>query len=136
MPTDEEQIRSLVETWLTASRAGDVDTVLSLMTDDVIFLVPGRPPMGKPEFASISRSQNGQTGPKIDGTSEIQEITVAGDWAFMVNKLSVVATPPDGSPAIERAGHTLTILKKENGKWLLARDANLLAPVKPANSNA
>ena len=26
-------------------------------------------------------------------------------------------------------GHTLTILRKENGRWLLARDANLLAPV-------
>lgn len=25
--------------------------------------------------------------------------------------------------------HTLTVLKKANGKWLLARDANLLAPV-------
>jgi hypothetical protein len=28
-----------------------------------------------------------------------------------------------------RRGHTLTILRNENGKWLLARDANLLAPV-------
>jgi len=28
-----------------------------------------------------------------------------------------------------RAGHTLTILKKQNGNWVLARDANMLAPV-------
>jgi len=28
-----------------------------------------------------------------------------------------------------RAGHTLSILRKENGRWLLARDANLLSPV-------
>jgi ketosteroid isomerase-like protein len=28
-----------------------------------------------------------------------------------------------------RAGHTLTILRKEAGKWKIARDANLLAPV-------
>jgi len=30
---------------------------------------------------------------------------------------------------MKRAGHTLSVLKKQNGKWVLARDANLLAPV-------
>lgn len=28
-----------------------------------------------------------------------------------------------------RAGHTLSILRKQGGKWVLVRDANLLAPV-------
>jgi uncharacterized protein (TIGR02246 family) len=129
MQSDEEQIRQLVKTWMIASRAGDVDTILSLMTEDVVFLVPGRPPMRKPEFAAALRAQSIQTAPKIDGTSEIQEIKVVGDWAFMWTKLRVVATPPDGSPAVERTGHTLTVLKKEKARWVLARDANLLAPV-------
>jgi hypothetical protein len=31
---------------------------------------------------------------------------------------------------MRRAGFTLTILRKENGRWLLARDANLLTEVK------
>ena len=32
---------------------------------------------------------------------------------------------------MRRAGYTLTILRKEpDGKWLLARDANLVAEVK------
>jgi len=44
----------------------------------------------------------------------------------MWTEVHVVATPPDGSPPVERAGHTLTILRKERGQWLLARDANLL----------
>jgi hypothetical protein len=44
----------------------------------------------------------------------------------MWTKLTVVVTPPGGQP-ITRSGHTLTILKKQNGKWLLARDANLLS---------
>jgi ketosteroid isomerase-like protein len=47
----------------------------------------------------------------------------------MWTRLRVIATPPGGGPATERAGHTLTILQKQNGEWLLARDANLLAPV-------
>ena len=132
MQTDEEQIRQLVSSWMAATQAGDVERVLALMTDDVVFLVPGRAPMRKPEFAALSRSQAGQSGIKIGGKSEIQEIVVAGDWAFMWTKLSVVMTPADGSPASERAGHTLTVLKKDQGKWLLARDANLLAPAQAA----
>jgi hypothetical protein len=47
----------------------------------------------------------------------------------MWTKLRVVVSPRDGSPPMERAGHTLTVIKKENGKWVLARDANLLSPV-------
>lgn len=132
MPNDEAQIRQLVATWLAATKAGDVETVLGLMTDDVVFLLPGRPPMRKDEFAAASRAQAGKSAPKIDGLSEIQEIQVAGDWAFLWTKLSVTVTPPDGGPKVERAGHTLTVMRRVDGRWLLARDANLLAPVRPA----
>jgi uncharacterized protein (TIGR02246 family) len=129
MQSDEDQIRQLVSTWHAATKAGDVDTVLGLMVDDVVFLVPGRPPMRKAEFAAALKPQPGKPVPKFDGTSVIKEIQVAGDWAFMWTELSVVVTPPDGDQPIERAGHTLTVLKKVSGKWFLARDANLLAPV-------
>lgn len=133
MQPDEEQIRQLVATWHMASKAGDVDTILSLMTDDVVFLVPGGAPMNKEKFASLSRVPPGGTPPKIDSKSEIQEIQVAGDWAFMWTKLAVTIKPDGGGPSMERAGHTLTVLQRINGKWLLARDANLLAPVQRAN---
>ena len=42
MTDDERAIRELIETWMAASKSGDVDTVLSLMADDVVFMVPGR----------------------------------------------------------------------------------------------
>jgi uncharacterized protein (TIGR02246 family) len=45
MQNDEQEIRQLVSTWMTASKAGDVEKVLSLMADDVVFLVTGQPPM-------------------------------------------------------------------------------------------
>lgn len=129
MPNDEQEIRELVATWMNATRTGDVDTILGLITDDVVFLVPGRPPMRKDEFATVMRLQAGRAIPKFEGTSEIQEICVSSDWAFMWTKLSVIVSPPNGGESIERAGHTLTVLKKINGRWLLARDANLLTPV-------
>jgi len=132
--SDEQQIRQLVSTWHDASRVGDTDTVLGLLTDDVVFLVAGRPPMRKEEFATLSRPAAGTSPPKIDGATEIQEIQVSGDWAFMWTKLSVRATPLDGAQPSERAGHTLTVLKRVNGTWLLARDANLLVPVQRSST--
>ena len=130
MQSDEQEIRQLVATWMTATKAGDIETVLSLMAEDVVFLLPGRQPMiGKSAFAAAAGIQSAQERPQFDGTSQIQEIKVVGEWAFMWAKLSVVMSPPGGGPPIVRAGHTLSILNRQNGKWVLARDANMLAPV-------
>jgi uncharacterized protein (TIGR02246 family) len=134
MESDEQQIRELVSTWMAATKAGDVDDILSLMTDDAVFLVPGRTIMRKSDFAAAARTPAGCDAPQFDGSSEIQEIRVLGDWAYMWARLSVTVTPPAGGKPMTRAGHTLTILRKENGKWLLARDANMLAPV-PADGD-
>jgi uncharacterized protein (TIGR02246 family) len=130
MNSDEQNIRQLVATWIDATKSGDTGTVLSLMADDVVFLVTGQPPMiGKAAFAAAMRAQSSQGRPQFEGKSEIQEIQVLGDWAYMWTKLTVVFTPPGGASSVTRAGNTLTILKKQNGKWVLARDANMLAVV-------
>ena len=130
MSNDEREIRQLITTWIEATKAGDTDTVLSLMTNDVVFLVTGRPPMiGKAAFATAMQAPAGSGAPKIGGQSEVEEVQVLGDWAFMRTRLTVVVTPPGGAPSMTRAGYTLSILKKQDGKWLLARDANMLAPV-------
>ena len=125
MQNDEKEIRELVATWLAATKAGDTEKVLSLMTDDVIFLIPGRPPMiGKQAFADASRAQSGQSF-SINGVSEVKEVQIMGDWAYMWTKLSMEIRT-NGAQPVRRAGHTLSILKKQGGKWLLARDANML----------
>lgn len=126
MSEDEREIRGLVAAWMAATKAGDVDTVMALMTEDALFLVPGGV-MDRSEFEAASRSA-GHMGATIDGTSEIEELEVAGEWAFMRSRIHVVMTPP-GGPPVERAGHTLTVLRKRGGRWRLARDANLLAPL-------
>src|SRR4029079_17244979 len=117
MQSDEQAIRELISTWLAASKAGDTERVLSLMTDDVVSLVSGHEPMrGKAAFAA---SQGALEGVEIDASSEIQEVKVSGDWAFAWTRLTVVMTPRDGT-ANKRSGNTLSIFQKQNGKWLLA----------------
>jgi len=122
MTDDERAIRTLVETWMTATKAGDTATVLSLMTDDVIFMVPGREPLGKKEFAASAQSM---ADVEFDGRSDIQELRVLGDWAYVRNHIDLTVRRP-GAPDTYRSGYTLTIMRKEAGRWLLARDANLL----------
>jgi len=125
MSDDARAIRDLVATWMSASRAGDTPTVLGLMTDDVLFMVPGREPFGKQEFAAMSQ---GMKGVRVEGSSEIRELEVLGDWAYLRSYLQVSVTPPGGN-SVKRTGYTLTILRKQpDGRWLLARDANLLTP--------
>lgn len=124
MTEDEQAIRTLVESWMVASRNGDLDTVLSLMTDDVVFMVPGRDPFSKEAFAAASQAM---AGTRMEGTSEIVELQILGEWAFIRNRIEVTATPAEGA-SIRRSGYTLTLLRKEaDGRWRLARDANLLA---------
>jgi len=124
---DEQEIRQLVSTWMAATRAGDVDTVLSLMADDVVFLVPGKPAMRKADFEAAARAQAAPGGVHFEGSSDIQEIKVLGEWAFMWARLTVVAHPPGSAPPTTRTGHTLTVLRKQASGWVIARDANLLA---------
>ena len=129
MNSDEQQIRDLVATWMSATRAGDIAKVLSLMTDDVVFLVAGQAPFGKEQFAAAMKPAAGTPMPKIDGHSEIQEVQVSGNLAYLWSKLSVEMTTPGGETT-QRTGHTLSVFRKTAGRWQLARDANLLSPVR------
>ena len=123
MTDDERAIRELVATWMSASRAGDTETVLSLIADDAEFMVVGQEPFGKEAFRAASQPQKQMA---IEGTSDIREIKVLGDWAYLRNYLTVTVTPPGGAP-IRRAGWTLAILRKTPaGQWQLVRDANLM----------
>jgi uncharacterized protein (TIGR02246 family) len=127
MTEDERAIRELVEAWLAASKAGDYATILTLMTEDAVFLTPGAKPFGREAFAAAAKN-----GPsvRIEGKSEIEELEVLGDWAYLRSYIEIAAIPAFGLP-VRRSGHTLTILRKEpDGRWRLARDANLLAAEK------
>lgn len=136
MDADEREIRGLATAWMEHTRAGRYDRVLELMTDDAVFLQPGRPPMvGKAAFAeALKIASNAQAGAvTFDGRNEIREVRVLGEWAFMWTHLIVTISTP-GDPPMTRTGHTLTVLRKENGRWKLARDANMLGPPTPAST--
>ena len=123
--SDEEAIRRVVTTWHEATAAGEIDRILPLMADDVVFLVAGGPPMrGRQQFADgLSALLKEHT---IQSSGEIQELRVSGDLAYCWTALSVTVTPRQGEPK-RRTGNTLSVfLKQPDGTWVLARDANML----------
>jgi uncharacterized protein (TIGR02246 family) len=127
MSDDEQAIRALIARWIAAAREGEVDEVLALMAPDAMFLMAGQPPMiGRDAFANSMRTMLADH--TIDSTSEVEEVAVSGDMAYCRTRLSVTVTSKHGKLPLQRTGHTLSILRKgDDGKWLLARDANMLA---------
>ena len=121
---DEQAIRKLIDDWMQASAQGDLDRVLSMMSEDVVFMTVGREPFGKQEFAAQSQ---GLKDVKLEGMAKPVEIKVLGDWAYLRNHIDLTMTPQGGQP-MKRAGYTLTILQRQSGRWLITRDANLMPP--------
>jgi uncharacterized protein (TIGR02246 family) len=126
MPSDEQSVRDLVALWHSATNAGDIDTVLALMTDDVVFLVAGRPPMrGRSLFESGLRKL--LTTHRIESAGDVREVEVSGDLAYCWSELKVSVVPRAGGDPTTRRGSDLSILRRRvDGRWAVARDANLL----------
>jgi uncharacterized protein (TIGR02246 family) len=125
MENDEQQIRRLIEEWHRKSAEGDLDAVMGLMADDVVFLTCGRPPMTRKEFAAGFREWAGRM--RIESKFEVKDIHASGDVGYAWSYISIVMTPKEKGAGVKREGHVLSVFRKSaSGKWVLARDANLM----------
>ena len=112
--------------WRRLTAEGNLDGLLLLLTDDVVFLTPGNPPMTKQDFAKGFREVSGKA--RIEATQDVKEIRASGDIAAAWSHLTVVLTPKEGGKTSEASGYVLTVFRRSAAdKWLLARDANLVA---------
>ena len=116
LSSDEQSVRDVVALWHSATAAGDVDIVLSLMSDDVVFLVAGHPPMrGRASFERGLRTL--LTKSRIESTAEVQEVAVSGTLAYCWSNLTVrwrVGTLP-----FVRAARCRSFVSNQmgNGSW-------------------
>jgi uncharacterized protein (TIGR02246 family) len=123
--SEERQIRRLIDSWIAASNARDVPALMDMMTDDVIFMTPGRAPFGKAEFAADVERMKGVA---IDARAEVNEIEVFGARAYIRNHIQVELTSPGQTPK-RMSGYAMSVLRKDpDGRWRIARDANLVMP--------
>jgi uncharacterized protein (TIGR02246 family) len=122
---DERQIRELIDAWIAASNARDLPALMDMMTDDVVFMTPSRAPFGKAEFSADSQRMKSVA---INARAQVQEIEVFGPRAYIRNHIRVELTSPGQAPK-HMSGYAMSIVRKEaDGRWRIARDANLVAP--------
>jgi len=123
--TDEQAIRDLIDRWQAASAVGEYASLDPLMHPDVIFLTAGNEPFGRDQFRlgfeSITRTM------RLESSTDLRELTVAGDFAFAHSFIRVRMVPKaGGGDPIERQGHVLSVYKRTEDRWQLFRDANLM----------
>jgi uncharacterized protein (TIGR02246 family) len=125
MGPDERAIRGVHSAWIEAVNSGDLACLLSLMADDVVFVNPGREPLGRDGFAPGFSAAHQHA--RIGCDSELEEVVVSGDVAYTRSRDSLSVTPLGGGGATQLAGHRMTVYRKQpDGRWLLARDAHTL----------
>lgn len=125
---DEQEVRLVHSTWIDALNTGDLGQLLTLMTDDVVFLNPGKQPIGREGFAAAFSAP--QRNLRIHCTSDLEEVVVVGEVAYTRSRDHLSVTPRSGGEEVQLAGYRITIYRKQaNGRWLLARDAHTLSPV-------
>ncbi|MCE3236338.1 MAG: putative ketosteroid isomerase protein [Vampirovibrio sp.] len=127
--TDQQAIMAIFPAWHQATRNRDLPKLLSLMTEDVVYLQAGQPPMqGRDAFAAAFQGMPATLQIDINEW-RLEELHVEGSMAYCRCFLSVYVTNQLTGSVNRRSGYTLTVLRKdEDGEWRLARDANLLTP--------
>ena len=129
----EREIREVHSTWIDAVNAGDLDRLLTLMADDVVFLAPGHSPFGRDGFSANFSAAHQQV--RIRCISELEEVVVVGEVAYTRSRDALSVTPRAVGEATQLAGHRITVYRKQpDGRWLLARDAHTLSPVEKLRS--
>jgi uncharacterized protein (TIGR02246 family) len=128
MGPDERAIREVHATWIDAVNAGDLDCLLSLMTNDVVFLNPAQAPFGRDGFPAGFSTAHQRA--RINCISELENVVIVGEVAYTLSRDSLSMTPRATGEVTLLAGYRISIYRKQSdGRWLLARDAHTLSPV-------
>ena len=127
MRTDEREIHDVHSRWIDAVNAGDLTRLLTLMTNDVVFLNPGQAPFGRDGFSLAFSAAHQQA--VVRCISELEEVVVVGEVAYTRSQDALSVTRRGGGKATQLAGYRITIYRRQpDGRWLLARDAHTLSP--------
>lgn len=128
MRPDEQAIREVHSTWIGAVNSGDLGRLLDMVTDDVVFLNPGEECVGQDGFSTKFSAAHQQL--RICCVSELMEVVIAGEVAYTRSRDSLTVSPRAGGEESRLVGYRMTVYRKQpDGRWLLARDANVLSPV-------
>jgi uncharacterized protein (TIGR02246 family) len=122
---DQRAITRLQERDIAANTALDLDALVSLTTDDVVVLPPGRPPVvGQKALRAfyqglVEKTPDAQV---LAYSEEWDEVRILGDYAFqwgtITERTMASVTAAESSSAV----HAMRILARQpDGSWKIAR---------------
>lgn len=118
---DVEAIAELNRLFGDALSSGDVDRLMSMLTDDIIMMAPESPTL---EGASAVRARFETTFAEVALVEHWKsfETVIEGDLAYDLSHYTVTITPVGGGEAVEQSGRNLNILRRQpDGGWKFSR---------------
>jgi ketosteroid isomerase-like protein len=115
-----------------AAKVNDVETLVSLWTEDAVLIQPrSEPVVGLPAIRRLleqekQRSANVTT---LKYEENWKERRIAGHDAYEWGEMSVTIRLPDGKQ-VNQTVYAIRVLRRENGQWKVAR--SIITPAAPA----
>jgi uncharacterized protein (TIGR02246 family) len=121
-------IRAEGSRWAAYYKAGDLDSLMTLYTDDAIVALHGQPALyGKDAVRQYFSTRIGKADTQFELDYELEE--VHGDIAYIISKYWLVATNRETGSMYRDAGRSLLVYKRgANGDWLIAADIDQATP--------
>ena len=111
------------EEYVEAINSNDVDKLMEIMTDDVVFMAPNSAPViGAEQLRPWLQGYVDAFKTHWDKT--VDEFVVTGDWAFERYSYKSTDTPhAGGDPYIDTGWGIVIYHHDQDGHWRVARDA-------------
>jgi ketosteroid isomerase-like protein len=111
------------QAYTTAINSNNLDSLLAMFTEDVVFLSPNEPVLvGKAAVRAWSEAY--LKAFTVHWDKAVSEFIVAGEWAFERYSYKQNDKPTGGGASVTDTGKGLIIYHHDSdGKWRVARDA-------------
>jgi ketosteroid isomerase-like protein len=129
---DVEAVKAVLAQYCATVSAGDIETWVTLRTDDVVHFPPDAPPyVGMDELRPVAETILGEN--TILLTAQADEVVVVGDLAVMRASFEETITPNGEGEPTEMSGHWLLVLRKQpDSSWKVWRDMVSVVPPPPS----
>jgi uncharacterized protein (TIGR02246 family) len=119
---DVEAINHVRKAHIAALNEGDVNAWVAAFTDDGVQMPPNAPAnLGRENIRGWSQAFLAPF--RVEFTLLVDEVQVAGDWAFERGMYTINLTPKAGGELIQDIGKYITIYERQpGGAWGMARD--------------
>ena len=128
-PEDQQRMQEISKQWIDAYVGGDIDGIMSLMHEDAMIMAQGSATVrGLDAVRAYLAPRVGNPG--VTFTDDLQEIRIAGDWAFVRGDFRLEVAPrEEGGAGFTRNGRYFVLYEKTaDGDWKMLRDIDNDAP--------